>query len=634
MKRRTRIISIVLLAAVAVGIVHLYRTLRRGRVTVISEGPLDIRLWGIRPNGGDTIYDPKGRKILDTLGNARWDWPTWKDDSQRCDFIFELPETNEPPLFLSLPQISDSREGRLVGSSGRHLEYYKGKQLLWVPKTFTRMFRKSILFDLYTVDARVNAIGLKLEYYHGPPGPALFTLKGPFNRPCEMTSDDGAYEVAFMDGADTRGYQFELTTEKNLLPNMPVIAYDTLGRRYFVNVQNWSSSQEGTRATYNVQGVPVEMLGKIAFGDTPSSIAFKNIRLDLGGRRKRNHAECIDRMSARLGGEHSAEELADYRFKDHNETLKVIDVVRGRLIASAGQALLGIGKDKRSLDPAVLSPNQAQRLRQTLNRWTQAIDPKIREMGVRAGLLCQWPEFVEPAFELLDYRDANRARTGASGAARALYLYREWLADRHIERIKEILLHGDDNSVIPRLRRCLGGPKSQARIKALWELAESDRIWLWWDAIITLAKWRAFDVKYDSLPEKIKLRVFLVAGADGFSIPNQIASKAYSLLPELLTPQLLHYNSSIFYRVLDMLAENLDRKSATAAMIRYLRSVEYYQPNSVRAIDRIVKYINVWYGMDIGGLGTDVAKFTRNPMKYDWPKITAEAIEWYENQEL
>jgi len=634
MKIRTSIISVVLLAAVAAGIVHLYPTLRRGRVTVISAGPLDIRLWGIRPNNGDTIYDPKGRKILDALGNTVWDWPTWGDDSQRFDFIFELPETNEPPLFLYPSKISDSRQGRLGGSGGRHQEYYKGKRLLWITRTFPRTFRKSLLFDLFTVDARVNAIGLTLEYYHGPPGAALFTLKGPFKRPCEMTSDDGEYKVAFMDGADARGYQFELTTQKNLHPNIRVIAYDSLGRRHLVKVKSWSSSsKEGSRAAYNVQGVSVETLRQIAFGENPNSITFKNIRLDLPRRRKRSHAEYLDKMAARLDGEHSAEELAGYRFKDANEVLKVIDVVRGRLIDNAGQALLRGGEDKKPLDPTELSPKQAQRLKQTLSRWTQAIDPKIRAMGVRVGLFCQWPEFVEPAFELLDYLDPSGGRRIASFyAAEALYIYRGRLGDRDIDRIKEILLRHDDNYVVDHLQRTLSSPRSQVRIRALRELAESHRTWLWWHAIGMLAKWREFDGEYDSLPEKIKLRVFLVAGADGFSDPNEIAPKAHSLLPELLTPQLVHYYSySVFSRVLDMLAENFDRKKTTAVMIRYLRSVEDYQWHS-RAIDRIVKYINLWYDMDIGGLGSDIRKSVGSfSTKYDWPKITAEAIEWYES---
>jgi len=338
-------------------------------------------------------------------------------------------------------------------------------------------------------------------------------------------------------------------------------------------------------------------------------------------------------MAERLDGDHSTEELLKYRFKNANEAIKVIDVVRGGFIDDAGRALMFGGEDKKPLDPAALNSEQIQRLRQTLNRWTQAINPKIRERGVRVGLFCKWPEFIESAFNLLDYRNPSGARTTAPYfAARALYNCRNWLADWYIERSKEVLLRQDDSGVIEYLNRYLSSTKSQARIKALRELADSDRTWLWWYAITTLAQWREFDVNYDSLPEKIKLRLFLVTGADGFSDPNQIAPKAYSLLPELLTPQLVHCNSRIFFRILDMLAENFDRKKATAVMIRYLRSAEDCQWDSTGPIERIVKYINLWYGLNIGALGSDFAKPTRYPTRYNWPRITAEAIEWYDNR--
>jgi len=641
MKIRTRIISVVLFAAVAAGIVLLYHTVRRGRVTVISTGPLDIRLWGIRPDCGDTIYDPKGRKILDTLGSTAWHFPTWKDDSQRCDFIFELPDTNEPPLFFTLGEISDSREGRLMGSGNRRLEYYKGKRLLWITRTFPRTFRKSILFDLFKVDARINEVGLQLDYYHGPPGAALFTLKGPFNRSCEMTSDDGEYKVTFTPETDANEHQFEFTAKKNLQGYMRVIAYDNLGRRHLMDLRNRRSySTEGTRAGYNLPKVPVETLRQIAFGETPRSITFQNIGLDPGGRRKRSYAKYLDKMAARLDGEHSAHKMAHYRFQDADEALGVIDVVRGALILRAGRALMGGGKSGKRLNPAELSPKQAQRLRRTLNRWTEAIDPEICGMGVQVGLFCEWFEFIEPALKLMDYRNPSRPRTKAPFyVANALYHCIERLDERHIERIKESLLRHDDGSVIYYLKRCLSGARSPARIKALRELADSDRTCLWWDAIATLLHWREFDGECDSLPEKIKLRVFLLAGTAEFSDPDRIAGKAYSLLPELLTPQLLYCDSSVFSRVLRVLAENLDRKKATAAMIRCLRGIADYQLSGMsmqawgrtRVVEKIFKYINLWHGLDIDGLGFDNAKSAGYRSTDDWSKIIAEAIEWYES---
>ena len=47
-------------------------------------------------------------------------------------------------------------------------------------------------------------------------------------------------------------------------------------------------------------------------------------------------------------------------------------------------------------------------------------------------------------------------------------------------------------------------------------------------------------------------------------------------------------------------------------------------------ISRIVKYLNLWYGLDIGGLGSDVRKQTPDLDKMDLEAVAAEAIEWYD----
>ena len=89
--------------------------------SVTSTGPLDIRLWGIRPDAGDTIYDPNGNKIAETVGNARRDRAVWEDNHQRRDFIFEIPDTNEPITFLysfrCFVNGEEKRGGRFVKSS-------------------------------------------------------------------------------------------------------------------------------------------------------------------------------------------------------------------------------------------------------------------------------------------------------------------------------------------------------------------------------------------------------------------------------------------------------------------------------------------------------------------------------------
>ncbi|MCK4292784.1 MAG: hypothetical protein KAY65_06285 [Planctomycetes bacterium] len=645
MKKRTLIIIVLIVACVAVLIAWVIKRElgQRPGITVVSAGPLDIRLWGIRPDAGGVIYDTKGKKICQTLGVATWDWSSWADDVHRRDFIFELPDTEEPVLLTPLPRVSVSGEKiPLGGSFAYSFVDYKGKKLLWLRTTFPRTFRKSILGGLWRADVPIDAIDLTLRYYYGPPGKAAFTLKGPFRPEAAMTSEDGMYKVAFKKDAGTNSYryaQFELSTGTYFHSYAPVVAYDSLGKRHLVTRGSGHSSLQGSRIEYTVDGVPLKKLAAVAFGEDPNHITFKNIRLDVPRRKRRTHADYLDKMAEKLELNLTPKKLADYRFKSLVEVIEVLDIVRGGHITGACATLVhGDGHNRNyKLDAAKLSPLQAQSLRRAALQWTQAMDPELRVYATRIGLQCKWPEFVEPAFELLNYRHVHDcpsapARRVNPDAAYALVCYGEQLSPEDIDRIKHILLHQNDRDILQSFKRCLRSPKSQARIKALWDLADDDRPWLWWYAIDRLAYWDQFKDKQNSLADKLKLRLFLVRGPAGFSNPEQIATEAYSLLGELLTQQLRRLDSGTFYKVLDRIARHPDRKYATSAMIAFLRRLDDYHYAVQAVVDRIVKYINLWHGQNIGELGSDITDETDDLHTYDWPAITAEAIEWYDSR--
>ncbi|MBN2271298.1 MAG: hypothetical protein JXN61_11830, partial [Sedimentisphaerales bacterium] len=217
-------------------------------------------------------------------------------------------------------------------------------------------------------------------------------------------------------------------------------------------------------------------------------------------------------------------------------------------------------------------------------------------------------------------------------AADALAKYSDKLSDEEIGRVKEILLSRDDYMILYGLRTCLGRTKSRAKVDALWELAMDERLWLWWYAIEKLAKWEEFEGKYDSLPDKLKVRLFAVMGSDGFSNTEQIAPQANVLLAESLTPKLVELDSPAVFKIIEKIAANPDRRFATAALIDSLRRFEGLYLSPAYPVGKTVKYINLWYGLDIGGLGNDVNRQVLESHKYDWPAITAEAIEWYDTE--
>jgi len=639
---RRRITILVLIAAAAAGaflVIRRWLAPRPGPVVVMTTGPLDIRLWGIRPNAGGTIYDANGNGVRQTLGIGRLGSPFWGEKSQNFDFIFELPDTNEPPLFTVFPQFKVSEENRGLGSRfGYYFLDYEGKRLVCVRATFDRTFRRSILFGLWNVDVVVDAVNITLGYYHGAPGRAICTFKGPFKPGQKLTDKTGKYSISFSPGSDAntgpgRYARFEFNTSERLGTNIPALLYDSAGKRYFAHGAGASSTAKGTNIKYDMFDQILKGIVMITIGEKPFETTFKNVRLDLPVYRHRSGADYIETMAKRLNLKLAPEKLAQYRFESAAEALKVVDIVRDGHIYSACEAILYGGKEKKRFDPASLSAEQKQRLKRTALAWTEAMDPFIRGFAVKVGLQCKWAEFVEPALELLEHpsrRDYDSTLKAQSVAAYALQRYAGELSEEQVLRIADLLSGESRRETIAPLRMCLIHPETEGRVEALRELAEDGRVWLWWQAIERLVQWRAFEGKYDSLPEKLKVRLFLIKGPHGFSNADQIADKAYDLLAGLLTRQLRALDSDTFNRVLRKIAEHPDRRFATLALVNFLRSVEYYDNSDMYSFNKVVKYINLWHTLNIGELGTDVTQDSRDIHKRDWTSIIAEAIKWYE----
>jgi len=639
MKKRTRITVVLLIVAVigAIGwLVVRWNAAGRTGIVVTTTGPLDIRLWGIRPDAGDTIYDPNGKAIQETLGIARWDSPHWGEKSQRFDFIFELPDSNEPPQFSAFPRIGPSGENRhLGGGFDQQLFDYEGRTLLWLRATFPRTFKRWVLGGVWRSEAAFDAVDLTLNYYHGPPGKSIFTLKGPFEPNSTVSSEDSVYKVSFKEdvGSGSSAYaEFELSTSVSFGLNTPVVAYDASGNHNLAKTGSGRSSPQGSRIEYRAHGIPLKRIAAIAFGEQPRHITFNNVNLNVAGHKRRAHAAYLDQMAERLGLTVTSKNSGVPRFKSAAEALKVIDIVRGSGLLRAAEAIVYRRTRGERIDLNNLADEQAVRLRETLNRWLTAIDPEFRAWSVRIGLLCKWPEFVEPALELLerpvrrDYRSMPDAQMMVADALRHCA---GGLSDDHVGRIADLLLGNGPRETLLRLMKLLRDPKTESRVEALWKLAKDDRPWVWWYAVERLAQWGEFADKQDSLPQKLKLRLFLIRGAAGFSNVEQTAGEAYKLAGELLAPQLHALDPGIFRDVLGSLIKNVDRQQVTTAMIGFLRRVEEGDRSVEYAIDEIVRYINAWYGLDIGGLGSDVDRQTPERNKYDWAAIVAETVEWY-----
>ncbi|UCF15829.1 MAG: hypothetical protein JSW59_20730, partial [Phycisphaerales bacterium] len=473
MKRRT-IITAVLLGLTVGLILYLCAHLDNHCVTVTSTGPLDIRLWGIRPDAGDTIYDPNGNKIMDTLGVARGETTVWKSDLYRHDFIFETPATDDPVLFHKLQYLvnGSTYEGGNFAQRRFHFEH-KGRTLWWFQTTINRTMRKSLLFGLWKKDVPINRIDLNLKYYCGPPHNPICMFKGPFEIGRKVADETGSYDIFLMEygSSDPVVLDLYLYMKRRARPFPPrALFYDAAGKRHFSG-NYWSPADPNmTVIKCRLPSLPLEDIVSITIGEEPFEITVRNLSLRSPNSEHRTYAEHLDRIAERLDPKRDPKRLERYRFRSLNEILKVLDVIRGDKIQAVCRGLCN------QRDIATLNATQSQRLKQNVLRWARAMDPEIRASAARLGLHCRWPEFVDVAFDLLEYPDRHRSRAvGPAGdAATGLSSFREHLSERDVERIAEILPRHTDYRIIHKLQHCLEQPKSPARTKALWDLADCE----------------------------------------------------------------------------------------------------------------------------------------------------------------
>ena len=649
MKRRTLITIALFGAALAVCLV-MYVRIRVGnsRFSVSSTGPLDIRLWGIRPDAGDAIYDPNGNKITDTLGIARNETTVWRDNLYCRDFIFEIPDTNEPIAFLPL-RYSANREEDQRGSFLKGSLYFEhdGRNFGWFQTIIPRTMRQSFLFGIWKKEVPVDRIDLNLRYYYGPPNKPICVFKGPFefevdrkvHKVTSVTDETGLYEISFDFAPPTSTSPSELVmlfrTKQRVDPVVDILFYDAEDKCFYVRRGFPYKIPAGEGIGYSIPRSLLKNTAKITIGEQPFETTVRNLKLDSPNSERRTYAGRFDKMVERLESRRGPTRYVRHNFRDLSEPLKVIDVLRGEQICQVSRNLCFKHMGMLYVDPDTLNTGQSQILKQTVLRWTGAMDPEIRVQAVRLGLHCEWPEFYDIAFELLEYPDRNYFGDAnpAHDIAEVLYSRREQLSERDINRIAAILPRLTNLGAILCLQDCLGHPKSPARLAALWDLANSDQPWLWTDAIRQLSMWDEFNGKYDSLSEKLKPRIFLVVSPNRFSDPGQIAPKVSELQLSLLSGQLLTHHSSTFSTLIWNIPESTDKRAMTDVMIESLRYMEYRRDWPIwEAISRIVKYLNLWHGLDIGGLGSNVGKQTPDFDKMDLEAVAVEAIEWYDTK--
>ncbi|MGB2821092.1 MAG: hypothetical protein WBF17_08930, partial [Phycisphaerae bacterium] len=582
-----------------------------------SEVAKGIRLLGVQPAGSDDLLDANGRKIGEMFALID------NHDSgmhggryiRRC-FVLELPNTAERILFHGQFSIRSSYEGRMLGGSTRTRQVeHAGKRLLIYDASIPADFRESGLFSNYAIP--VEKVDLSVLFYHGPPGYCQASFAAPFSAgPTVATQGGYTCTLTINQQGERLSPDFIISANRRLDGGSPVLIYDKDGKRHTAQRGGYSSSGRSTTMNCNLGEFSWDRVARIVIGEWPQRRTFRNILVLYPDRPDRKYPEHIHAMAEALG--RPVEEVAQNGPANAAEAVKVMELARGRQIGRVCNHLLTLKLDD-------LPAEELAALRKTAASWMASPSPTARLRGVKLGMMAGVEQSVTAALKLLESEDSS-VRSQASYAVRR---YCKKLSAQDLRRITRMLLSTRDPAVAPDLVACLTQNTTPAATDALWELAGADEAgpWLWWRAAEAL-KSRKPERDRQSLPKGLRLRLILAAGPQKGE--EQLAAEARRMLPELLTPQCSRVDGSVFWRICDELIEQADRPTATRAMVEFLRRVDtrsYSTTNTGRA----VKQLNLWYAVNLGGLGWDADRDGPDDHKKDWPAIIDEAVRWHDS---
>ncbi len=628
-----------------------------------NNGPLDIRFVGVCPDQSDDILDSNGQKI------EILPYPTpaprgglWNAQKLCRDFVFELPETKSPVLFVPWRVIHVAGQDTRLDQSNASSLYpvYTGRrQLLFIDTLVPETYQNPVL-GLLRQQTSVDRVDVTLRYFHGPSSATIASFNGPFtqNQTLAAKEDPGVTLTVLPEKKNEAtkelNARFRLKFSSKMEFDTAILLYDTQGRRHLTWNDSISQSKSETTFDFYVltESIPLAQVARVAV-EKPYEVTAHNVQIVYPDRPARDHAAYLDVMAQRLGLTGMAPQLlSQYQFKTPQEALEVIDIVRGRYHMQ--QVLQAFGHSKPKICIADLDESMQAKIRRTARLWSNTW--VMSSFGIKLGLMGQWPEFFDMAIERLtegspiniDSLHYERAALKARlDIANTIVNYVRNLTPEQVETLKETILTLDDPAVKD-LLYCLAWTKTQATTDALWELAQDDRPWIWWLALDRLYAQRQGRDQYlsKSLSEPMAVRLALIRGEFH---DEDIKQQAITLLKQIFTTELARMNSSTWWTASERIARYADKTTATSVYIDYLRQVQWVITTPQWKIDEIfkngcgskvaaiIRRLNLWYSRDFGGLGTDEtpSSSTKAYTIMDTGKLgplITEVLAWYDRE--
>ena len=581
-----------------------------------------ITLRGIVPNGGDDFLTPDGTLIAKTLGVGPWD--VWGDEKQAAAIVFDVENADEV-CWDVFPRLHNSETGRGLGASSFGMRAWpEGKNQFAMTMVIDRTETQSgLLFDKQIPIERVD---ITLKYYLRKPGESYAVFRGPFG-PKDTRKAKGLTltlePIPRSDGCRFRLEGQNLPVDAGSLERIWIIDHN--GRRRSVHIGGSRSESGGTVSCWcngDAENLSPDEIAAIIVGEKPHTKTFRNVPVRHPREPVRSYPAYLDKLAAALGTpDIDREKLTangGFEFKSHAEIMDAADVLRGPHIAAAQQFFFSPEKIEN------VTNEQRQKLRVAVQNW---VDHGLPE-GLILGLQMKWPEFVDPAIEKL--RESFQERWKV-----AYFLgHFAGLSPEQLDRIATLLLEDDDPRGMPSLLRGFRdrlNRKAPGAHEAMLRLANSEKVWLWWDVIRWLTKTRG---RRADLPAELTVKYVAVAG-DEYKGDPALRLKAGRLLAAALDAKLVAMSTSVGSEAVRHVVELLPRDEAQDALLDAVEKIrdgrsdytyDGYSPDYDCLLAKIAQYLNRWHGLNFGGIGTDEKALDTLYRKQNWNQVADEIL--------
>lgn len=596
----------------------------------VSGDGADIQLVGVAPDGEDILFDPRGRPH--PTESLRWPGErtyTWPQQQVQRDFLFELGPGTEN---LEFPRDGAGaiglaeRRGWIQSSSmvlnGERVPAAGGRARILLRANLSQNYwRRGSIFGGNS--RPLEEVNVSLSYYPPQRARAWADFDGPFqfgvtNRARER-SPVFLIPLTNVPPHTSRGAAFRMWANAYGPPSGQLLAYDTDGKRHFVQTHTARSGPSGWTNEFTVSGVPLSRVTAVTLGELMLTKTFHNVVVNYPGRQGRTHSPVLDRLAVALGKTNQpASALEHYSPRNFEEALVVLD------FRPANQnAMSYLAHSGRTTNFTELPPDRREKLRRAATAMLQHREPYARRSALRAGLRGGWPEFTALALQRLTNGPPEEQRD----AAYALAPYPRLVGAEHVAALAALARTNDQPGLGETLVRLIGAIRAPEATNALLELSRADPPWLWWPAIAVL-RTKLFE-PLAALNDEMQQRVVLVRNLTNAPLAPGVLAAARARLPALCTIEIREQAPGVHHDVIRSLGTFLDRATAMETMAKYLRAHPPDHWKSEHPMD-LVQQINAWYGKDFGGIGDGKKSGYSYPNSEAWPSIIEDVLEFHD----